>query len=51
MASYLSVFLDALLEINTPGVPSGCAMNYCLVESEKTKADGSYWNNSKGETM
>lgn len=44
-ASYLSVFLYALLELSTTVVLSDGAMNYRLVESEKTKADGSYWDN------
>lgn len=47
--SYLSVFLDAVLELNATVALSGGAMNYRPVESEKTKADGSYWDNSTGK--
>lgn len=44
--SHLSSFLDVRLELNATVTPSFCAMNYLLAESEKTKADGSYWDNS-----
>lgn len=51
VASYSSVCLDAVLELNTTQVLSGCAMNYRLVESEKGKPDGWYWDNSMRKTM
>lgn len=44
--SHPSGFLDVHLELNATVKPSFCAMNYLLAESEKTKADGSYWDNS-----
>lgn len=47
--SNLSVSLDAVLELNHTVVLSSRAMNYRPVESEKTKADGSYWDNSTGK--
>lgn len=45
------MFLDAVLELKHPKVLGGAAMNYRLAESEKTKADGSYWDNSAGDTV